>query len=197
MIVEARQLPLDEVESGVHYKNCSFDYSEDLLRFSNVTFEKCTFQQTVFDHSEWLDCQFIQVNFSNFSLSNSVFYRCKFDKCQLTGTNFDHNHWKNNEVNECKGNYLNLSDSALEACRFLDTYLPEAYFQSAKIKKSCHFIRCELESADFLDTPLKGVDFSESLFTDLRVSPNQLKECVINPYQAAVFVRLLGVKIKD
>lgn len=196
-MIEGETLSLDAVEAGRHYKNCYFSSASQPIRLSDVTFERCEFQQTDFENSEWLDCRLIHLNLSNHSLNSSVFYRCVFEKCQLTGTNFYFNHWKNNQVIESKANYLNLSESALENCSFTDCFLPDSYFQSVKIKKTLAFIRCELEEADFFDTPLKGVDFSKSIFSNLRVSPNQLKGCIINPYQAASLIQLLGVKIKD
>src|SRR5699024_9179233 len=118
-------------------------------------------------------------------------------KCQLTGTNFYFNHWKDNQVLECKAGYLNFSESALDNCVFSDCALQESYFQSVKVKKKLQFVGCELDEADFLDTPLNKVDFSKSMFSSLRVSPNQLKGCIINPHQATVLIQLLGVKIKD
>lgn len=196
-MIENKTLGLDEVEAGGYYKNCHFRYSVERIRFSDVTFERCEFQQTEFDDSEWLDCHFLNMNFSNYTLNNSVFYRCTFEKCLLTGTNFYYNNWKNSKVIESKANYLNFSESALETCEFIDTNLQESYFQSVKVKKGMTFIRCELNEADFLDTPLNQVDFSKSSFESLRVSMDQMKGCIISPLQASVLIRLIGVKISD
>lgn len=197
LLIENKKICLDEVEAGNHYKNCQFSYSMERLRFSDVTFERCEFQQTEFDDSEWLDCRFIYLDWSNCTLNNSVFYRCVFEKCNLTGANFYFNNWKNNQVFESKTNYLNFSESAIEMCEFIDTNLQESYFQSVKIKKGLKFIRCELNEADFLDTKLNHVDFSRSYFDSLRISVDQMKGCIINPLQASVLIRLIGVKISD
>lgn len=194
---EDMKIPLDEVESGEHYKNCMFSYANDRLHFSDVTFERCEFQQRELNDSEWLDCRFVKVDLSNKRILSSFFYRCTFEGCQLTGTNFDTNKWKDNHIVECKCNCLSFGEAIVERCTFTDANLKEAFFQDVKVRGGLMFDCCDLTGSDFSGTKLNGVDFSKSTFDSLRLSPDLVKGCSISPMQSMAFVALLGINIKD
>lgn len=195
-MIENQTFSLDEVEAGESYKNCQFTYSSEIIHVSDVTFERCEFQNQEFQRSEWLDCTFKDIIFSNLSFSESVFYRCRFEHCQLLGTNFIDNRWKETRISDSRCDYINFSESVLEKCFFENTSLKEAYFQSLTVKKSLVFDSCQLEQADFLGTKLATIDFSKSEFENIVFSPNLLKGAIISHYQAAQMIGMLGVKIK-
>lgn len=196
-MIENKKMSLDDIETGEYYKNCYFNYSSDRIRFSEVIFDSCEFQQNDFRNSEWLDCKFIHLNLSNYLFANSIFYRCEFEKCQLTGADFSKNKWKANLISDSKANYLSLDSTSIDNCKFQDTKLKDSFFQAVKINNGLVFKNCELEDADFLDTNLNSVDFSTSYFDTLNISPNLIKGCIINSLQASLLISLLGMKIKD
>lgn len=196
-MIQGQNLSLDDVDSEKTYEECHFTYSSDQLSFSAVAFKNCTFEQTDFSHSEWVECEFKSCQFLNNNFSESCFFQTVFNKYQLMGTNFSNNTWKNVTVKDSKADYCNFSSSKIDASSFVDTSLLEAYFQETKIKKKllCH--NCEMNGVDFLDTSLRGLDLSTSYFDDLIVTPSLVKECIIAPLQATAFAGLLGVKFKE
>jgi hypothetical protein len=56
--------------------------------------------------------------------------------------------------------------------------------------------KVDFSDADFSDSPLAGLDFSESTIDRIRVSMNQIKGLTINSEQASMLIRLLGVEVK-
>lgn len=195
-MIEQQTLSLDEVQTGETYVDCHFSYSSEALRFDSVTFQNCSFEQSDFSHSEWVDCWLVSCQFLNHDFSESFFFQTEFDKCQLMGTNFADNSWKKVKIIDSKADYFNVSDSKLTDCRFIAVELHEAYFQELKIVGGLVFENCDLNGSDFLQTPLKNVDFSSSYFETLLLSADKLRGCLISPMQAQILVGLLGVKVK-
>lgn len=195
-MIEGQTINLDDVQTDETYVNCHFDYSSEQLRNSGATFKSCSFEQTDFSHSEWVDCTFENCQFLNNDFSGSLFFQTEFNKCQLMGANFADNTWKKVKVSDSKADYFNLSGSKLTDCCFNAVSLLEAYFQEVKVKSKLVYKNCDLSGSDFLQTSLKGVDFSSSYFESLLVTAEQIKGCTISAMQATLFVGLLGVKVK-
>lgn len=196
-MITDQTLRLDEVRVDETYENCTFLTSNERLRFSDVTFRRCTFEQDDLADSEWLDCEFQYINWSNKQIQRSLLYRCKFENCQLVGTDFFENNWRDNEVVESKADYLNLAAAKLNNCNFSDTDLKDASFQDGEITKVLKFKGGDLSHADFTETPLKQIDFSKSYFESILFTPGLLRGCKINSLQASVMLSMLGAKIVE
>lgn len=195
-MIENKTLSLDEIEASETYRGCTFTNSSQAVRVSEVTFERCEFQSREFIRSEWLDCTFKSMIFSNMNLSESIFYRCQFEYCQLLGTNFSLNRWKQTTVKDSRCDYLSMSQSIIEGCHWQASSLKEAFFQEVTIKKELSFDQCELSQADFSETKLANIDFSTSEFESLSFSPEHLKGASFSHYQAAQLLAMMGVYIK-
>ena len=64
--------------------------------------------------------------------------------------------------------------------------------------RTTQFQQCDLSEADFLHTPLKGIDFTSNMLSRITVSGSQeLRGAVVNIFQAAELSKLLGVVIKE
>ncbi len=194
-MIEKQTLAFDDIEANETYKHCRFSHSTRMIRLSDVHFESCEFANQSFTDSEWLDCTFKNIHLANLDFSNSIFYRCCFEQCQLLGTNFSNNRWKNSQILDSRCSYLNFSGSTLEQTVIKESTLQEAFFQDVTVTKNLKFMQCELSRADFLDTKLTGIDFSESSFDRLIFSPHLIKGAVLSSYQATQFLALMGVKI--
>lgn len=195
-MIENLTLSLDGIEAGETYKNCVFTSATENRYFSDVSFEGCEFQDQMLKRGEWLDCQFFNMVLSNKDFSDSIFYRCSFERCQLLGTNFSSNRWKETKVVDSRGDYLSFSDSLMEKVIFEKVSLKEAFFQQLIVKKGLVFDECELDQADFMDTPLKTVDFSKSEFEQLFFSPQLMKGVTISYNQAAQMMAMQGACIR-
>lgn len=195
-MIENKILSLDEIESNETYKACTFTNNSQAVHVSEVIFESCEFESREFIRSEWLDCTFKSMIFSNMNLSESIFYRCRFEHCQLLGTNFSLNRWKQTTVKDSRCDYLSMSQSIIESCHWQTSSLKEAFFQEVTIQKEVSFDQCELSQADFSETKLANIDFSSSEFDSLYFSPTYLKGAIFAHYQAPQLLSMMGVRIK-
>jgi uncharacterized protein YjbI with pentapeptide repeats len=64
-------------------------------------------------------------------------------------------------------------------------------FEDVRVK------RCRFINADFNDTKLKDMDFSDSDISGISLNVQNLKGAVMNSSQALACTRLLGITIKD
>ena len=196
-MIANQTLRLDEVQADEEYENCTFLTSNERLRFSEVTFSHCTFEQDDLADSEWLDCEFQAINWSNKQVQRSLLYRCKFENCQLVGTDFFENNWRDNEVIESKAEFLNLAAAKINNCKFTDTDLKDASFQECEVTKALKFKGGDLTQTDFTETTLKMIDFSKSYFESIRFTPAILRGCKVKSTQASVMMAILRAKIVD
>lgn len=196
-MIENKILNLDELEAYETYCYCQFTASSNHLHLTDISFEHCIFPEQDYSRTEFLDCHFKNIVFSNYNFSGSVFYRCTFERCQLLGTVFSENRWKDTKIIASRCEYIHCNKAILENIMITDTNLKEAFFQDVSIKNGLTFIRCDLSMADFSETSLADVDFSASDFDTLVFSPHLLRGVILEPFQAAQFMLLLGAIIKD
>ena len=57
--------------------------------------------------------------------------------------------------------------------------------------------RCSFAQAEFTNSRLKGLDFSESDISGITVGINELKGAVMNTEQAVACARLMGIVVKE
>ncbi|MGQ4559991.1 pentapeptide repeat-containing protein [Levilactobacillus hammesii] len=195
--ITGKTLSLDAITAGNQYVNCELTYSNQDIRVEAVGFEKCTFQQTDFKNSEWLDCAFRGSQFLNCQFQESYLYRCTFTGCQLLGSDFTAARLKDVTVADSQADYANFAEAVLTGVTFTDTRLREASFQMMTVKRQLVFNRCELMRADFTESPLKLVDLRTSNIEAIVFTPGLVRGCKIDPLQAVTFAAALGLDIQD
>jgi uncharacterized protein YjbI with pentapeptide repeats len=195
-VIHNEELGLDKIEAGQDYQNCHFLVSTQKIRIADVNFVNCTFEQTDFSHSEWLDCSFKGINFSNKHFEQSIFYRDKFDTCNLLGVECFENTWKDTQLSACRADYINFSSSKMTHCQLQDSSFKEALFYDVVFKSGLLTTGCTFDESSFSGSKLKGVDLSKSEFTAITFTPAYLQGLIINQFQAASLIATLGVEIR-
>lgn len=117
------------------------NYSEKPLEIADYeycTFKNCNFSNAVLSEIKFSECEFFDCNFSNANLANLSLQDVKFKNCKMLGLRFD----------VC--NQFGFA-ATFEACQ-----LDHSIFYKMKLNRST-----------FINSQLKGVDFSE---TDLKKS---------------------------
>ena len=106
----------------------------------------------------------------------AVLKHVSLEDCRLDLTNFTRSVWEN---------------CSAEECNFAESFFSEVRFRTVR------FVKSDFTKADFFRTPLKGIDFSDSIIEGITVSEEhrELEGMKINMFQAAEIARLLGVKI--
>lgn len=195
-MIENKRIEFDNVIEGESYRSCTFSFSKNTLRISDVIFDNCIFDQADFSNSEWLDCELKRCDFSNNHFENSVFYRTKIKHCNLVGADFSNNLWKDTTISESRADYINFSGSKLTKCRIENSSLIEAYFQEVVFNGGLNTNDCDFNKSNFWNSKLKKVNLANSNFEVLDVNPTDLKGLIINQYQAVKIVQLFGVTVE-
>ena len=109
-------------------------------------------------------------------------------KSRFTGISFD----------DCQLGYADISDANVKQLVARATSFAESTWYATKLSRVT-LGRCDLTRAEFIRTPLAGIDVSSCDIAGIVVSSDhrELRECLIAPEQAADIVGLLGVRFVD
>jgi len=195
MEIKDARVGLDEAEYGNTYIDCHLTYSNDVLRLDGVTFQHCTFDQSDFSYSEWQDCTIDQCDFSQTDFSHAIMYRTNIQKTKLMGANFTKSKFKSVNISNSLADYAIFAESDWQAVTFNDVLLRDTSFQATKIRQGLIFVNCQLDDADFYETPLKGVDFSRSEFKDIRFTISQARGSIMSAEQAIQIALNQGITV--
>ncbi|WP_338543746.1 pentapeptide repeat-containing protein [Paenibacillus tundrae] len=195
-------------DETVHFLTSKSEY--DHKRFEHMTlanqeatkvsFEKVWFKNVIISESSLEYCEFTDVifencDFSNVNLANAFIHRAHWKNCKLIGTDFSDSRLKNVSFSNSLMDYANFRFSnmkhlAWEECSLISTDL------SYLVSEQLEFSRCKMDQALMHGTKLNGVNLSTCDFDVIGVDIENLKGCVISPYQASTFVGLLGMIIQ-
>ncbi|MCW0952818.1 pentapeptide repeat-containing protein [Weissella ceti] len=195
MEIRDARLGIDDIEYGNTYIDCHFTYSNQAVRLEQVTLQHCSFDQSDFSQSEWQDCVIEQCDFSQADFSEAIVYRSTFNQTKLMGANFTKSRFKQTTIKSTMADYAIFAESDWQAVTFKDVNLRDTSFQATKIRQGLEFIDCQLDDADFYETPLKGVDFSRSHFTSIRFTMAQAQGAIMSAEQAIQIALNQGITV--
>ena len=133
-------------------------------------------------------------DFSNVEWLSGSFHRVTFLRCNLTGTNFADSYLKDCLFEDCKADYASFRFANFNLVHFNQTRLVESEFFEVTWKKLL-LEACDLTESNWLNTSLKGLDFSQNTFERLTFSPNYLSGLKVTPEQAIYLASALGLVI--
>jgi fluoroquinolone resistance protein len=156
------------------------DFTENKLipgEFENCTFMNCNFKNIDLSNFIFNDCKFDSCDFSLAILKNTLLNDIKFFNCKLLGLHFeDCNdfvfivHFENCNLKlssfyQCKMKNMRFKNCSLEDVDFTETNLTNATFEN-----------CDLQNAVFLETNLEKVDFVSSYNYSFDPEKNRIKK---------------------
>ena len=107
---------------------------------------------------------------------------------------------KNTSVSatDCQLRYADVSEATVRGLRLRACNLAESSWHATGLK-SVALVDCDLTRAEFVRTPLAGIDLTTCRIGGLTVSDDyrELRGCVIAPDQAVDLIGLLGVRIAE
>ncbi len=174
---------------------CGGDFSE--LGFEQVVFENCRFMDCSFARGSFVDVQFKSCDLSNNDFSKSYFCRCEFQAIKGVGTNFNNSKFKDIVFNNCNCNYAAFDSVRIERFLIDRSSFNESFFTSAFVR-SVELRDSRLIGASFFRTPLKDIDFTSCILSNITVSDDksELRGAIVTLDQAAELAKLLGVVIR-
>lgn len=187
-------------ESIVCRRICGASLSEERigpLDFENVIFENCRFSGCSFRKISFTDCLFKTCDFSNGKFENCRFKRCELSSVKAVGADFSESDLYDISLGDGNFRYASFDSVRLEGVSVGQSDFSEAALTACKMKaiflSEVKFIR-----SNFFRTPLKGIDFTESVLEAPVVSDEgkELAGATVSLYQAADLAKLLGVIVK-
>ncbi len=174
---------------------CGGDFTE--LGFEQVVFENCRFAGCSFGRGSFVDVLFKSCDLSNCDFSKSYFCRCEFQAIKGVGTNFNNSKLKDIVFCNCNCNYAAFDSVKIERFLIDRSSFNESFFTSAFIR-SVELRDTRLIGASFFRTPLKDIDFTSCVLSNVTVSDDksELRGAIVTLDQAAELARLLGVVIR-
>ena len=135
-------------------------------------------------------------DYRNYESGNNDFTFTFLLKCaQRFGIDISSSRIRNVVFEECGGRYANFRFARIEKTAFKNCALQGADFGSAEISKVV-FSGADLREVQMSGVPLCGIDFSSCEIDGLSARPEDLRGAVINPDQAIIAAKILGIKIK-
>ena len=166
--------------------------------FENVLFENCTFHRLDLKYSFYTNVHFKKCSFIGCDFSSSYFRQCKMENSQFKNSTFSQCSFSDLEVADTAMRYANLTQSKFKVCNMVKSDLSESFFAQCSLE---HFTvdNCNFTSAEFFKTKLSGIDFTTSNILGISVSEDyaELKGMIVDLYQGAELVKLLGVVVKE
>lgn len=176
-----------------------FITDEDLshISFNEVIFENCKFINCSLERSSFIDVIFKSCDLSNSNFRDGYFNRCEFISCKCIGVNLSNSTLQQSYIMDSNFHYANFDRLNLNYIYFNESDMTSVNMTECKVKNfqtnATKFIK-----TNFFKTKLKGIDFTQSELENIIVSSNytELEGAIINHFQAAGLIVLLGVVVK-
>lgn len=178
--------------------------------------EKNINQLIINSESQFEDCTFSGINFSEYQLVSSLFFNCNFQNCNLSNQNMTNATFRNVKFESC--NLIGINWCTLkrfEGCEFNNCKLNYSVFQGLKLKNiiitnsqaiEVDFSDADLTNSLLTNTALAGTNFSRSILInadfrsakdflfDLRTT--KIKGLQLSMPEALNLLTALGAKIE-
>ena len=164
------------------------------LGFVRCTFRNVTFAENHIRHLSFADCEFRSCDLSGLRMTEGSIHRSRFHECRGTGAVIDASVIRSAQFENCKLNYLTVSACKISGLRFKNCELARMMLHSCK-PKNLKIEGCSLERAEFVETPLAGVDLSTDDISGIRLPVDALRGAKISSVQAPQICGMLGVEI--
>lgn len=173
---------IDFSVQGLEFNGC---------KFINVDFSKCSMKDV-----DLLDCIFEKCDLAGKDFSNRSIHRCQFQNCNLVGCDFIQSSIQDVLIIHSKGDYVNFSDSNIRRLEIRSSTLRDGRFVSIQFKDVI-FDGIDFQKTEFLNTQLKGIDFSSCNIQDIALTPNDIRGAILSYEQVILLSSLFGIIIKE
>ena len=181
---------------------CGKHFTDETLTFatgqsfdiSNCIFERCTFGELDFKRISFADCIFDKCEWSNVRLVNATFQRVRFQNCRMTGLEMLHGVLMNTVFDSCMMDYLSLSETKLDRVGFSGCRMRDSLWSEVRMPK-VRFENADLCKAQWMRTPLVGIDMSSCIIDGWNISLFDLRGIKLTAAQVISLSGLLGVEI--
>jgi uncharacterized protein YjbI with pentapeptide repeats len=142
----------------------------------------------------WKDVRLVGCDLANIRAHRMALMRVELIDCRLTGLSATALDWQDVLIQNGDARYAQLQGGTFRNCEFVGCKWNEADLQNADLTGSV-FRSCELARADLHGAKLQNTDFRSSEVEGMVVGMNDLRGAIVDPAQAMIFARVLGLQI--
>ncbi len=164
------------------------------FQLNGSVLERASFAGGQFSSAVWKDVRFAACDLANLQIHRLTLVRAEMTDCRMTGFRATALELQDVLLQEGELRYAQLQDGKFRACEFVGCNLQDADFQGADLT-GCVFRSCNLARADLRGAKLQNTDFRRSDVDTMMVNINDLRGAIVEPVQAMIFARLLGLQI--
>ncbi|MGD0436290.1 MAG: pentapeptide repeat-containing protein [Bryobacteraceae bacterium] len=142
----------------------------------------------------WKDVRLVGCDLANIRAHRISLLRVELVDCRLTGFRATALDWQDVLIQNGDVRYAQFQGGRFRTCEFDACNWEEADLQEADLSGSI-FRSCNLARADLQRTKLQNTDFRKSEVESMLVGMSDLRGAIVDPAQAMIFARLLGLQI--
>ena len=147
-----------------------------------------------FGSAVWKDVRLVGCDLANVRAHRIALLRVELVDCRLTGFRATALDWQDVLIQNGDARYAQFQGGRFRTCEFDGCNWQEADLQEADLTGSI-FRSCNLANADLHRAKLRNTDFRKSEVDGMLVGMNDLRGAIVDPAQAMVFARVLGLQI--
>ncbi len=147
-----------------------------------------------FGSAVWKDVRLVRCDLANVRAHRITLVRVELVDCRLTGFSAAALDWQDVLIQNGDVRYTQLQGGRFRTCEFDGCNWQDADLQNADLTGSV-FRSCNLARADLHGAKLQNTDFRTSEVEGMLVGMNDLRGAIVDPAQAMVLARVLGLQI--
>lgn len=164
------------------------------MGLEGVVLEGVEFSGCEIGSAVWKDVRLVGCDLANVLMHRLTWVRVELIDCRLTGFTARDAEWQDVLVEGGDLRFAQLAGGKFRNSEFEGANLEEADFQAADLA-GCRLHCCKLARADLNGARLEKTDLRGSAVEELLLETRDLRGAIVDPAQAMVFARLLGIEI--
>jgi len=190
---------LDESESGALEESRLEDLDRtslklDAFRIEGSILERVQLAGGQFGSVVWKDVRLVGCDLANIRAHRVSFVRVELVDCRLTGFRATALDWQDVLIQNGDARYAQFQSGKFRDCEFVGCNFQDADFRWADLTGSI-FRSCNLSRADLQKAKLQNTDLRKSEVEGMLVGMTDLQGAIVDPAQAMVLARVLGLQI--
>jgi uncharacterized protein YjbI with pentapeptide repeats len=166
----------------------------DNFRVEGSVLDRLQLSEAQFASAVWKDVRLIGCDLANVRAHRITLLRVELIDCRLTGFRATALDWQDVLVQNGDARYAQFQGGTFRNCEFDGCNFQDADFQEADLS-GCVLRSCNLNGADLRKAKLRNTDFRKSEVDSMLVELGDLQGAIVDPAQAMVFARVLGLQI--
>ncbi len=165
------------------------------LRIEGSVLEHVQLADGEFGAAVWKDVRFVACDLANIVAHRISLVRVEFVDCRLAGFRSSAIEWQDVLIRNGDVRYAQLQGGRFRNCEFDGCNWQEADLQDADLTGSV-FRSCNLARADLQRAKLQNTDFRQSDLEGMAVEIHDLRGAIVDPAQAMILARLIGLQVR-